>query len=148
MQSKPELSLSKRGFTLIEIMVVVVILGILGALIVPSFLSRPDEAKITIVNSDLRAISSALDIYKLDNHVYPSTDQGLEALVNKPTGFPEPKKWNAEGYLKKLPKDPWGTPYQYVSPGTEKRAFDLYSLGSDGQEGGEGFAADIGNWDL
>ncbi len=136
------------GFTLIEIMVVVVILGILGALIVPSFLSRPDEAKVTIAKSDIRAISSALDIYKLDNHAYPSTDQGLEALVKKPGGFPEPKNWNPEGYLKKLPMDPWGTAYQYISPGTDGRPYDLYSLGADGQEGGEGFAADIDNWDL
>ncbi len=137
-----------RGFTLIEVMVVVVILGILGALIVPNFLSRPDEARAQLARTDVRAIGNALDIYKLDNHAYPSTDQGLEALVKKPSGFPEPKNYNPEGYLKKLPMDPWGKPYQYVSPGQEGRPYDLYSLGADGQEGGEGFAADIGNWDL
>ncbi len=137
-----------QGFTLIEVMVVVVILGILGALIVPNFLSRPDEARAQLAKTDVRAIGNALDIYKLDNHAYPSTDQGLEALVKKPSGFPEPKNYNPEGYLKKLPMDPWGLPYQYVSPGQEGRSYDLYSLGADGQEGGEGFAADIGNWNL
>lgn len=139
---------SQLGFTLIEVMVVVVILGILGAMIVPSFLSRPDEARVQMAQGDVRAIGNALDIYKLDNHAYPTTDQGLDALVKKPSGFPEPKNWNPEGYLKKLPQDPWGNAYQYISPGQEGRPYDLYSLGSDGQEGGEGFAADIGSWSL
>ncbi len=139
---------ANSGFTLIEVMVVVVILGILGAMIVPSFLSRPDEARVQMAQGDVRAIGNALDIYKLDNHQYPSTDQGLEALVKKPSGFPEPKNWNPEGYLKKLPMDPWGNPYQYLSPGQEGRPYDLYSHGSDGQEGGDNFAADIGSWDL
>ncbi len=134
----------QHGFTLIEIMVVVVILGILAALVAPNILGRTGEARITAAKSDINSISNALDLYKLDNHSYPSTDQGLEALVDKPSGFPEPANWNPEGYLKTLPKDPWGNAYQYVSPGSEN-AFDLYSLGADKREGGEGDNADIYN---
>lgn len=136
----------QQGFTLIEIMVVVVIIGVLAALIVPSVLGRADEARVTAAKTDLRAIANALDLYKLDNYDYPSTDQGLEALVSKPTGQPEPLNWNPDGYLKKLPKDPWKRDYIYISPGTHG-AFDLYSLGADGREGGEGYAADILSWD-
>lgn len=135
---------SQSGFTLIEIMVVVVILGILAALVAPNILGRTGEARITAAQSDINSISNALDLYKLDNHAYPSTDQGLEALVSKPSGYPEPANWNPEGYLKNLPKDPWGNDYQYLSPGSE-RAYDLYSLGADKREGGEGDNADIYN---
>lgn len=134
----------QSGFTLIEIMVVVVILGILAALVAPNILGRTGEARITAAQSDINSISNALDLYKLDNHAYPSTDQGLEALVSKPSGYPEPANWNPEGYLKSLPKDPWANDYQYLSPGSE-RAYDLYSLGADKREGGEGDNADIHN---
>ncbi|MBR9912694.1 MAG: type II secretion system major pseudopilin GspG [Gammaproteobacteria bacterium] len=135
---------SQQGFTLIEIMVVVVILGILAALIAPNILGRTGEARITAAKSDINSIGNALDLYKLDNFAYPSTDQGLEALVNKPSGYPEPVNWNADGYLKSLPKDPWGNEYQYVSPG-RNGPYDLYSLGADKREGGEGENADISN---
>jgi general secretion pathway protein G len=136
-----------RGFTLIEIMVVVVILGILGALVIPKIMSKPDEARIVAAQTDIRNIASALDMYKLDNFNYPSTAQGLQALVTKPSGSPEAKNWNPEGYLKKVPKDPWGNPYQYISPGAHG-PFDLYSWGTDGQEGGTEKAADIVSWEV
>ena len=129
-----------RGFTLIEIMVVVVILGILGSLIVPNIIGRPDEARVTAARADIEAIGNALELYRLDNGDDPSTDQGLEALVTQPTGYPEPRRWNSEGYLKKLPIDPWDEPYLYFS---EDRTFEVYSLGSDRQEGGEGVDADL-----
>ena len=137
----------QQGFTLIEIMVVVVILGILGALIVPNILGRAGEARITAAKSDIRAIENALNLYRLDNFNYPSTDQGLEALVAKPGGFPEAKNWNPDGYLPKLPKDPWGNEYLYLSPGTHGK-YDLYSQGADGKEGGEGDDRDILSWEL
>ncbi|HLT04458.1 MAG TPA: type II secretion system major pseudopilin GspG [Pseudomonas sp.] len=137
----------QRGFTLIEIMVVVVILGILAALVVPQIMSRPDQAKVTVARNDIKAISAALDMYKLDNYAYPSTQQGLEALVSKPSGSPPPRNWNPDGYLKRLPIDPWGNPYQYLAPGT-RGAFDLYSLGADGRQDGTELNADIGNWDI
>lgn len=131
---------AQGGFTLIEILVVVVIIGILGAVIVPNLLGRPDQARVTAAQSDLRNLSNALDIYRLDNFQYPSTDQGLEALVEEPSGFPEPKNYNPEGYIKNLPTDPWGSPYVYErTPG----GFRLMSLGADGAEGGEGLNADI-----
>ena len=138
---------TQGGFTLIEIMVVVVILGILAALVVPQVMSRPDQAKVTVAKGDIKAIGAALDMYKLDNFAYPSTQQGLEALVKKPSGNPQPKNWNRDGYLKRLPKDPWGNDYQYLSPGTQGQ-FDLYSFGADGKPGGSDLNADIGNWDL
>jgi general secretion pathway protein G len=134
-----------RGFTLIEILVVVVIIGILGAVIVPNLLGRPDQARITAAQSDLRNLANALDIYRLDNHQYPSTEQGLEALVRKPSGFPEPKNYNPDGYVKKLPTDPWGSPYVYERGGS---GFNLFSLGADGAEGGSGLNADIRFEDL
>lgn len=137
----------QRGFTLIEIMVVVVILGILAALVVPQVMNRPDQAKVTVAKGDIKAIGAALDMYKLDNYSYPSTQQGLDALVEKPGGNPQPKNWNRDGYLKRVPKDPWGNDYQYLSPGTEGQ-FDLYSYGADGKQGGSDLNADIGNWDL
>lgn len=135
------------GFTLIEVMVVVVILGILAALVVPKIMSRPDEARITKARQDLRALEAALKLYKLDNFVYPSTDQGLEALVSPPATPPEPPKWKEGGYLDRLPKDPWGNDYLYLSPGVHGE-IDLYSLGADGQPEGSGVSADIGNWML
>ncbi|AFN76239.1 type II secretion system major pseudopilin GspG [Stutzerimonas nitrititolerans] len=137
----------QKGFTLIEIMVVVVILGILAALVVPQVMNRPDQAKVTVAKGDIKAIGAALDMYKLDNFSYPSTQQGLNALVEKPSGSPQPKNWNRDGYLKRVPKDPWGNDYQYLSPGTQGQ-FDLYSLGADGKQGGTDLNADIGNWDL
>ena len=129
-----------RGFTLIEIMVVVVILGILGSLIVPNIIGRPDEARATAARADIEAIGNALELYRLDNGNYPSTDQGLEALVTQPSGYPEPRRWNPDGYLKKLPIYPWDEPYLYFS---EDRTFEVYSLGADRQEGGEGVDADL-----
>lgn len=134
----------QQGFTLIEIMVVVVILGILGALVAPSILGRPDEARATVAKNDIRSISNALDMYKLDNFRYPNNEEGLRALVEKPDSA---KNWNPDGYLSQMPEDPWGNPYIYQRPGEKSRHFDLYSLGADGQEGGEGPDADIGNWD-
>ena len=138
---KPNAS-SRRttGFTLIEILVVVVIIGILGAVIVPNLLSRPDQARITAAQQDLRALGSALDMYRLDNFQYPSTDQGLDALVSQPSGFPEPKNWNPDGYIKALPTDPWGSPYMYERSGSD---VSVFSLGADSAEGGDGVAADI-----
>ncbi|KEQ18070.1 type II secretion system major pseudopilin GspG [Endozoicomonas numazuensis] len=135
----------QHGFTLIEIMVVVVILGILAALVAPNILSRPDQAKVTVARSDIEAIAQALELYRLDNGHYPSTDQGLEALVKKPTLSPIPQRWNPEGYLKKKPMDPWGNPYLYLYPGN-RGTYDLYSLAADTREGGEGIHTDIGNW--
>ncbi|GAB6405174.1 type II secretion system major pseudopilin GspG [Pseudomonas sp. MHK4] len=139
---------SQHGFTLIEIMVVVVIIGILGAIVVPQFMSRPDQAKVTAAKVDLQAIGTALEMYRLDNFHYPSTQQGLEALSKRPSGLPAARSWNPQGYLKSLPVDPWGTPYQYLNPGVKSAdgGYDLYSLGSDGVAGGEGRAAEIGNW--
>ena len=137
----------QRGFTLIEIMVVVVILGILAALVVPQVMSRPDQAKVTVAKGDIKAIAAALDMYKLDNFAYPSTQQGLEALIKQPSGTPVAKNWNPQGYLKSMPNAPWGMPYQYLNPGTHSKSYDLFSLGSDGVPGGEAHAADIGNWE-
>ncbi len=137
----------QSGFTLIEIMVVVVILGVLAALVVPNIMSRPDQAKVTVAQTDVKAISSALEMYRLDNGYYPSSEQGLEALVVMPSGSPEPRNWNPDGYLKKIPQDPWGNPYQYERPGSKNpTSYDLYSLGADARIGGDGFNADIGNW--
>ena len=137
----------QRGFTLIEIMVVVVIMGILAALVVPKLMGRADDARIQAARSDIATIMQSLKLYKLDNNRYPTTEQGLQALIAKPTSGPEPKGWKAGGYLEKLPKDPWGNPYQYQSPGL-KGEIDVYSLGADGQPGGAGNDADIGSWEL
>ncbi|MBJ6138956.1 type II secretion system major pseudopilin GspG [Marinobacter litoralis] len=134
-----------KGFTLIEIMVVMVILGLLVAIVAPNIMGRSDQAKVTVAETQLSNIANALDLYRLDNSHYPSTQQGLEALVRKPSGSPEPRNWNPDGYLKAVPEDPWNNEYQYVSPGTEG-PYDLYSFGSDGQEGGDGDAADISVW--
>ncbi|WP_060509886.1 type II secretion system major pseudopilin GspG [Pseudomonas sp. NBRC 111124] len=138
---------AQRGFTLIEIMVVVIILGVLGALVLPNVMSRPDHAKLTAARTDIQSISTALEIYRLDNGRYPTTAQGLEALIRRPTVAPLPRQWNAQGYLKSQALDPWGMPYQYSNPGTRSgQGYDLFSLGADGQPGGEDADADIGNW--
>jgi len=145
----PTIRRAQRGFTLIEIMVVVVIIGILGAIVVPQFMSRPDQAKATAARTDVQAIATALEMYRLDNAHYPSTQQGLQALNKRPSGTPAARNWNPQGYLKSLPIDPWGTPYQYRYPGVQAAdgGFDLYSLGADGVSGGDGHGADIGNWE-
>jgi len=132
--------LPARGFTLIEILVVVVIIGIIGAIVVPNLLGRPDQARLTAAESGLRNLANALDLSRLDNFQYPSTDQGLEALVERPSGFPEPQNYNPDGYIRNLPTDPWGSPYVYERDGSN---FSLYSLGADGAEGGDGLNADI-----
>ena len=135
------------GFTLIEIMVVIVIIGILASVVVPRVMDNPDKARTAKAKHDIQALESALDIYRLDNFTYPTTDQGLEALVQKPGGSPEPKNWKAGGYIKKLRKDPWGNEYLYLSPG-QHGEIDIYSLGADGAPGGDGVYADIGSWDV
>ncbi|MBF0110673.1 MAG: type II secretion system major pseudopilin GspG [Magnetococcales bacterium] len=135
------------GFTLIEIMVVIVILGILATLIIPRVMDRPDEARRTKATLDIQAIGQALDLYRLDNHRYPTTNQGLDALVKKPTVEPVPKQWRQSGYLAKLPKDPWDGAYVYMSPGVHGE-YDLVSMGADGELGGEGNAADVESWNL
>ncbi len=126
-------------------MVVVVILGILAALIVPKVISRPDEARITAAKQDVATLAQALRLYKLDNFAYPTTDQGLQALVVKPAAAPIPANWKTGGYLERLPKDPWGRDYRYLNPG-RRGEIDVFSLGADGEPGGEGNDADIGNW--
>jgi len=136
-----------RGFTLIEIMVVIVILGIIAALVVPRVLERPDEARAVAAKSDIGTIMSALKLYRLDNQRFPTTEQGLAALVARPEQPPAPPNWKPGGYLEKLPKDPWGRPYQYLNPGL-KGDVDVMTYGADGQPGGTGPDADIGSWDL
>lgn len=136
-----------HGFTLIEIMVVVAILGILAALVVPKIMGRPDEARIVAAKQDIATIKQALNLYRLDNQRYPTTEQSLQALVEKPTSGPIPGNWKAGGYLERLPKDPWGAPYQYLNPGVHGEV-DIFSLGADSAAGGEGNDADIGSWQL
>jgi general secretion pathway protein G len=126
-------------------MVVIVILGILAALIVPKVISRPDEARIVAAKQDVATLAQALRLYKLDNLAYPTTDQGLQALVVKPAAAPIPANWKTGGYLERLPKDPWGRDYRYLNPGRYGE-IDIYSLGADGEPGGDGNDADIGNW--
>ena len=133
------------GFTLIEILVVVVILGILAAIVVPRVMERPGEARVTRAKQDIQGIVTALSLYKLDNFLYPSTEQGLDALVTKPAGQPEAPNWKGP-YLDRVAKDPWGRPYQYAHPG-QHGDIDIYSFGADGKPGGDGEAADVGNWD-
>jgi general secretion pathway protein G len=132
-----------NGFTLIEVMVVVVILSILAAIVVPKIMDRPEQARITKAKSDIRAVEAALNLYRLDNMIYPTTEQGLEALVSKPTDSPEPKNWKEGGYLDRLPSDPWGNAYLYLSPGTHGN-IDIYTSGLDLQSTDD----DIGNWNL
>ncbi|MBC8750752.1 MULTISPECIES: type II secretion system major pseudopilin GspG [Paraburkholderia] len=136
---------TQHGFTLIEIMVVIAILGILAALIVPKIMSRPDEARRIAAKQDIGTVMQALNLYRLDNGRYPTTDQGLRALVEKPAVDPVPNNWKDGGYLERLPNDPWGNAYQYLSPGVHG-AIDVFSLGADGKAGGEGNDADIGSW--
>ena len=133
------------GFTLIEILVVIVILGILAALIVPRIMDRPDQARATAARADVNAIMGALKLYKLDNGTYPSNEQGLLALVKKPDRGDVPRNWKPGGYLEKLPQDPWGTDYQYLNPGIRGEV-DVFSMGADRKPGGEGYDADIGSW--
>jgi general secretion pathway protein G len=141
------LSAARRasGFTLIEILVVIVILGILAALIVPRIMDRPDQARATAARADVNALISALKLYRLDNGSYPTNEQGLAALVKKPDRGDVPRNWKPGGYLERLPQDPWNHDYQYINPGIRSEV-DVFSLGSDGQPGGEGYAADIGSW--
>ncbi len=133
----------QRGFTLIELMVVLAIIGVLAALIVPNVLGRADDARVTAARTDVGNLMQALKLYKLDNQRYPSAEQGLNALIAKPTTEPVPGNWKP--YLDKLPADPWGRPYQYMNPGL-KSEVDVLSFGADGQSGGEGNNADIGSW--
>ncbi len=134
----------QRGFSLIEIMVVVVILGILASIVVPKIIHRPDEARIVKAKQDVLTIQNALDLYRLDNGVYPTTDQGLKALVEKPSSNPIPHDWKA--YLKSIPKDPWSRDYLYLNPG-QHGEIDVFTYGAAGQPGGTGLNAEIGNWD-
>jgi general secretion pathway protein G len=136
-----------RAFTLIEVMVVVAILAVLAALIVPKVMSRPDEARVVAARQDIASLLQALKLYRLDNLRYPTTEQGLAALVTRPTLPPVPPNWKPGGYLERLPRDPWGNPYQYLSPGLRGEV-DVFSFGADGAAGGEGFDADIGSWNL
>ncbi len=136
----------QTGFTLIEILVVVPFLAILGAAVVPKIMDRPEQARRVKAKQDISSFGAALQLYKLDNFSVPSTDQGLEALVEKPSGDPEPANWKDGGYVQKLSKDPWGRDYVYISPGEGGGEFDIVSYGRDGREGGEGFDADISNW--
>ncbi|MBU0914858.1 type II secretion system major pseudopilin GspG [Aquabacterium parvum] len=134
---------AQRGFTLIELMVVLVIIGLLAALIVPNVLDRADDARVTAARTDISNLMQSLKLYKLDNQRFPTGEQGLQALVAKPSAGPIPNNWKP--YLEKLPSDPWGNPYQYVNPGV-KGQVDVFSFGADGQSGGEGRDADIGSW--
>jgi general secretion pathway protein G len=138
----------QRGFTLIEVMVVVVILGILAAVVVPRVMDRPDQARITKVQSDVRALQSALNLYRLDNFNYPTTEQGLISLVVRPSGSDAPRNYRSGGYIDRLQRDPWDNDYQYLRPGRDGRDYDLYSLGAAGRPGCEGPNADLGNWNV
>ena len=136
----------ESGVTLIEMMIVLVIIGIIAAVIVPNVIGRPDEARVTVARTDIKAISSALELYRLDNRTYPTSAQGLSALVVKPSSRPQPANWAAGGYLAQIPTDPWNNSYTYRSPG-EAGGFDLISLGADGKPGGEGVNTDLSNRD-
>lgn len=137
---------TQNGFTLIEIMVVIVIIGILATLVVPKIMGRPDEARIVSAKHDVSTLVQALKLYKLDNGRYPTTEQGLNALVSKTSTDPLPMNWKLGGYLDKLPQDPWGIAYQYSNPGTHNNEIDVYSFGADGKPGGTDNDSDIGNW--
>jgi general secretion pathway protein G len=143
--SRARAPLGQRGFTLIEIMVVVVILGILAALVAPNVIRRIDDAQIAKARQDIRAYETALNLFRLDNFKYPTTDQGLQSLVQQP-GDTTIRNWKPGGYIDGLRKDPWGNDYLYLNPGGKGKEYDLYTLGADGQEGGEGINADVGNW--
>jgi general secretion pathway protein G len=135
----------QRGFTLIEVMVVIAILGILAALIVPKIMSRPDEARRAAAKVDIGSIMQSLDLYRLDNGRYPTQEQGLRALVQKPVNDPVPNNWKDGGYMNRLPVDPWGKEYQYLNPGVHGE-IDVFSYGADSKAGGEGNDADVGSW--
>lgn len=137
----------QRGFTLLEVMVVVVILGILAALVVPRIIGRPDEARAIAAKQDIASLMQALKLYRLDNQRYPSTEQGLQALIVQPAAAPLASNWKAGGYVERLPNDPWGHPYQYLNPGV-RGEIDVFSMGADRAPGGEGNDADIGSWNL
>lgn len=137
----------QQGFTLLEIMIVIVILGVLGSMVVPNLLANKDRADQQKAMTDISALEQSLDMYRLDNSSYPNTDQGLDSLVTKPTASPEPRAYRQGGYIKRLPQDPWGNEYQYLSPG-EHSSIDIFTLGADNQEGGEGLNQDIGNWNI
>lgn len=136
---------TQRGFSLVEILVVLVIMGLLISVVAPTVLNRADEARVQKAYADFKSIETALKIYRLDNYVYPTTEQGLEALVEPSSLDPEPRNFKTGGYLQEVPFDPWGRPYLYLSPG-ENGEIDIYSLGADGLSGGEGQNEDIGNW--
>jgi general secretion pathway protein G len=138
---------NSRGFTLIEIMVVVVIIGLLAAFILPNVFGNVEKAQINKAKHDIQALETALTMYQLDNHKFPSTDLGLTALWQRPND-PTVRNWRKNGYIKRISADPWGNPYQYIYPGTRGQEYDLFSFGADGQEGGEDANADIGNWNL
>ncbi|HWA37960.1 MAG TPA: type II secretion system major pseudopilin GspG [Burkholderiales bacterium] len=137
----------RNGFTLIEVMVVVAILAILASLIVPKVIGRPDEARVVAAKQDIATLMQALKLYRLDNNRYPTTEQGLAALVAAPSTAPVPTNWKPGGYLERLPRDPWGNPYRYLNPGL-RGEIDVFSFGADGVAGGEAFDADIGSWAL
>jgi len=141
---------NEAGFTLIEIMVVVIILGLLAGIVLPKILGREEEAKVSAAKVQIKSMESALDGFKLDNGFYPSTEQGLGALIKKPEVGRIPEKWAEGGYLKpaRIPKDPWGKDYQYFSPGNEGREYEIISYGADGEQGGEGKNADINSWKI
>ncbi len=140
----------QKGFTLIELMVVIVILGLLAGLVLPKFLGQEDKAKVEVAKTQIRSLESALDAFKLDNGFYPATDQGLDALNKKPEVGRIPDKWREGGYLKpaRIPKDPWGKDYVYLSPGSEGREYEIISYGSDKEPGGDGFSADVESWKI
>ena len=140
----------EEGFTLIELLVVIVILGILATFLVPKIMEKPDEARVVKAKNDIKAIEMALKMYKIDNGMYPTTEQGLEALIRKPTIPPIPKNYREGGYLDtdEVPKDPWGNPYIYRSPGENGRPYEIISYGADGKEGGTGVNADIKSWEI
>ena len=142
---RPHAPRRHRGFTLIEVLVVVVILAILAAVVVPKVMQHPGEARVARAKADTQAIVTALNTYKLDNFSYPSTEQGLEALVNRPSGTPDAPNWRKGGYLDRVPKDPWGHPYLYLQPGAHGE-IDVYTLGADGKSGGDDENRDFGNW--
>ena len=143
----PMVAHRRAGFTLLEVMVVVVILGILAALVVPQIIGRPDEARVIAARQDIASLMQALKLYRLDNQRYPTTEQGLQALTARPATAPIPTNWKAGGYVERLPRDPWGNPYQYLNPGLHGE-IDVFSLGADGAPGGDGHNADIGSWNV
>ncbi|MCY3884994.1 MAG: type II secretion system major pseudopilin GspG [Gammaproteobacteria bacterium] len=134
-----------RGFTLLEILIVVLIIGLIVALVVPNLVGHPDQAKIKMAQAQMKSFDQALQVYYLSNSHYPSTDQGLQALVERPSGYPEPRSWGPKPYMKRIPLDPWGNDYVYSN---ENNEFVIYSLGADGEEGGDGVAEDINSNDI